>query len=80
MQSVAWANNTVFPPKKPQVPGFDPIIGQDNTGVARSLTGTNPSNQTASLNLTTNWVVPKGGEYFFSPSVPALKETFALSA
>ena len=42
------------------------------------MIGTNPSSQSTSLTLPT-WVVPKGGEYFFSPSIPALKETFALA-
>lgn len=54
-------------------------IGQTNDGGVRTLSGTNPNNQTANLNLLKQWVVPKGGEYFFSPSIPALKETFALT-
>ncbi|KAH8102235.1 Dyp-type peroxidase [Cristinia sonorae] len=74
----SWANATGFPPFKPadQVPGFDPIIGQVNSGT-RSMTGANPNAATASLQLPTEWVVSKGGEYFFSPSLPALKTTFA---
>ena len=76
-----WANNTGFPPKAPVTPGFDPIIGQAGSNItSRSLVGTDPNNQSASLSLATEWVVPKGGEYFFSPSIPALKSTFALSA
>jgi len=62
------------------VPGFDPIIGQDNQGIARTLSGTNPNAQNHELSLPINWVVPKGGECFFSPSIPALKGTFALPA
>ncbi|KAL2049284.1 hypothetical protein ABVK25_010462 [Lepraria finkii] len=77
----SWSNTIKFPPNKPanQIPGFDPIIGQTNDGGVRTLSGTNPNNQTANLNLLKQWVVPKGGEYFFSPSIPALKETFALT-
>ncbi|KAI0636146.1 peroxidase TAP [Trametes polyzona] len=75
----SWANNTGFPPQKPVNPGFDPIIGQAADPKSRSLVGTDPNNQSASLNLPTEWVVPKGGEYFFSPSIPALRSKFALA-
>ena len=73
-----WADNTKFPPKNGVVSGFDPIIGQA-AGVARSMIGTNPKGQSASIDLPT-WVVPRGGEYLFSPSLPALEKTFALAA
>lgn len=83
-----WANNASFPPKRgaqPPVPmpGFDAIIGQNNDGPnglgPRSMVGTNPKDQSATLSLPTEWVVPRGGEYFFSPSIPALRNTFALA-
>ncbi|KAI0353796.1 Dyp-type peroxidase [Trametes cingulata] len=83
----SWANNVNFPPKQPVppstapvVPGFDPIIGQASDITSRTLIGTDPGNQGNSLSLPTQWVVPKGGEYFFSPSIPALRTTFALSS
>ena len=74
----AWANKPEFfaRPHVPK-PGFDPIIGSNGAG-ARSMVGTNPASQSTSLPLPT-WVVPKGGEYFFSPSISALKTTFALA-
>jgi Dyp-type peroxidase family len=76
----SWANNTAFPPDKPvKLPGFDAIIGQASNPASRTLTGTNPSSQNSELALPAQWVVPKGGEYFFSPSIPALKATFALA-
>lgn len=75
-----WANATGFPPNKPFTPGFDPIIGQTNDDSVRTLAGTDPNNQTAELSLPTDWVLPKGGEYFFSPSIPALRTKFALAA
>ncbi|KAL1877526.1 dye-decolorizing heme-containing peroxidase [Diaporthe australafricana] len=80
----SWANNVTFPPGAPanQVPGFDPLIGQvDNTihnEGDRSMTGGNPQNVAATLDLGFQvWVVPKGGEYFFSPSISVLRDTFA---
>ncbi|KAI3397700.1 hypothetical protein diail_10469 [Diaporthe ilicicola] len=79
-----WANAVNFPPDAPanQLPGFDPLIGQvDNTvhnEGQRSMSGTNPQNVAATLDLGFQvWVVPKGGEYFFSPSIPVLRDTFA---
>jgi Dyp-type peroxidase family len=76
----SWANNPNFPIQKNEVPGFDPIIGQTNDGGVRTLSGTNPANHPANLDLPTEWVVSKGGEYFFSPSISALEETFAKVA
>lgn len=76
--SVGWANNTTFPPKNGLVSGFDPIIGQASGSSSRTITGTNPNQQSETLNLPTEWVVPRGGEYFFSPSISALRDTFAL--
>jgi hypothetical protein len=61
-------------------PGFDAIIGQTNEGGVREMTGTNPGDPNATLNLTEHWVKTRGGEYFFSPSIRALKDTFALAA
>lgn len=31
-----------------------------------------------SFKLPVEWVISKGGEYFFSPSISALREVFAL--
>nr|UQK85143.1 dye decolorizing peroxidase [uncultured fungus] len=81
----SWANNVKFPPKANianpvPTPGFDPIIGQASNDGVRTLVGTDPSIQGASLSLPVQWVVPKGGEYFFVASIPALKTKFALPA
>ncbi|KAF8344609.1 hypothetical protein F5887DRAFT_1062028 [Amanita rubescens] len=73
---INWANNITFPftQTTSQVPGFDAIIGQ---GANRQLSGTNPDDPTLELKLPINWVVPRGGEYFFAPSLAALKGTIA---
>jgi deferrochelatase/peroxidase EfeB len=77
-----WANNKGFPFKNVE-PGFDAIIGAaigaTDQVETRTISGTNPNDTTAPLSLTQDWVVPKGGGYFFSPSIPALRETFALA-
>jgi hypothetical protein len=78
-----WANQPKFPPAKTELPGFDAIIGQSNDPKdprTAGLSGTNPQDQSTPLKLPIEWVVAKGGEYFFSPSIPALKKTFALTA
>jgi hypothetical protein len=73
-----WANTQPFPPKllPPTISGFDPIIGQ-NGGKARNMY--DPKVKGGDLKLPFSFVVPKGGEYFFSPSIRALAE-FATSA
>ena len=78
LRVLGWANNTGFPIQKPVEPGFDPIIGQVQDITSRTLTGTNPNDQNTSLTLPTEWVVPKGGEYFFVPSITALQNKFVL--
>ncbi|KAI1346831.1 hypothetical protein F5Y01DRAFT_319408 [Xylaria sp. FL0043] len=77
----SWANSPTFPPKTqatPPVPapGIDPIIGVGNP---RQMVGTSPDVAGANqeLNFAAKWVIARGGEYFFSPSIPALKNTFA---
>ncbi|KAI0398478.1 Dyp-type peroxidase [Xylariaceae sp. FL0594] len=74
----SWANTATFPPKQdtPQ-PGIDPIIG---VGSPRQMVGSSPDAPGQELNFGAEWVVPRGGEYFFSPSLSALKNTFAAAA
>lgn len=76
--SIGWSNAPGFPPLKPIEPGFDPISGQAGAGGSRSIVGTNPKAQAQPLKLPVEWVLSRGGEYFFSPSIPALKNKFAL--
>jgi Dyp-type peroxidase family len=86
LTQVGWANNPRFPPgkgtAKPPIatPGFDPLIGRAPTeDPCRNLVGhiPDPAFATDTLNLTANWVIPRGGEYFFSPSISALRNTLA---
>ena len=82
IQLSEWANdeNFIFG-KNPIVPGFDPIVGVSPTGVPRTMAGHIPDQETSSLDLSTDlWVVPRGGEYFFSPSISALRDVLAQSA
>ncbi|KAG8793135.1 hypothetical protein FRC12_003771 [Ceratobasidium sp. 428] len=68
----SWANNVKFPPKDFPA-GFDAIIGQAN-GQSRGTLGMNSGPQ---LTLLQDFVVSRGGEYFFSPSISALRTVFA---
>ncbi|CAA7264490.1 unnamed protein product [Cyclocybe aegerita] len=72
----SWANNPTFPPFEttPETPGLDPIIGQ---GPNRELSGYDPNDPSKVLKLDDLWVVPRGGEYFFSPSIKAMKDLIA---
>ncbi|TVY42788.1 Peroxidase [Lachnellula subtilissima] len=77
-----WASNNHFPDKKTKYvgehgPGLDGIVGQRlSHHPPRSLglpDGNEPSENRIELD---NWVIHRGGEYFFSPSIEALREYF----
>ena len=85
--SIGWADSDIFPPKPTSKPakqkiGIDPIIGQKNDDPAavaldptkddRVVIGSFPGEETAPLTVTQEFVVTRGGEYFFSPSIAAL--------
>nr|WAW38289.1 DyP-type peroxidase [Chondrostereum purpureum] len=76
----SWANAESFPPGTSITPGFDAIIGQAGGGGARQLSGTNPLDVKEELTLPHEFIVTRGGEYFFTPSIKALKETFSGKA
>jgi len=74
----SWANNQNFPPSSftssSSPPGLDPLIGQGTPSL--SMIGLDPTLPSKSF----SWgpfVIPKGGEYFFSPSISGLKNTIA---
>jgi hypothetical protein len=71
-----------------KITGFDAIIGRilggDDEPAQRALSGTDPNGpndpNAELLTRSEQWVVPQGGEYFFSPSLSTLTNTFALAA
>nr|UPX44784.1 dye-decolorizing heme-containing peroxidase [Penicillium camemberti] len=74
-----WASNHHFPDRKDMFvgadgPGIDPIVGQRlSHHPPRSIglpDGNNPTEARMELD---SWVIQKGGEYFFTPSIEALK-------
>ena len=82
-----WADTPNFPPKPTEKPaglisGIDPIIGQQNVDPAALALdptkgshvdiGSFPGEETTPLTVPQEFVVPRGGEYFFSPSLAAL--------
>ncbi|KAF9484599.1 Dyp-type peroxidase [Pholiota conissans] len=75
----SWVNNTGFPFGTPEVPGVDPILGQ-GPGRDIGITGYDPNDPKAVLKLDAEWVIPRGGEYFFSPSIKGLSDAIAASA
>jgi Dyp-type peroxidase family len=72
-----WINNANFPSSGA---GHDPIVGQNmNLQENRVRTWSLPIRQPdgditkISIDLPTDWVVPTGGGYFFSPSISSLR-------
>ncbi|KAH6884653.1 peroxidase TAP [Coprinopsis sp. MPI-PUGE-AT-0042] len=72
-----WANDPTFRVRNeaPETPGLDPIVGQ-SPGKPRSMSGLDPNDPSKEVTFL-DFVIPRGGEYFFSPSIKALKETLA---
>nr|WAW38298.1 DyP-type peroxidase [Mycena epipterygia] len=69
-----WADNVNFVHGNV---GFDPIIGA-NSGNQRVVNGLDPTNPAKATTLTTDFVVSRGGEYFFSPSLSAIANTLSV--
>nr|WAW38291.1 DyP-type peroxidase [Chondrostereum purpureum] len=71
MQQV-WVNNANFIfGKSDPTPGVDPIIGA-LAGAQRPISGLDPLDATHDITLQTDFVVSRGGEYFFSPPLSAI--------
>ncbi|KIJ37003.1 hypothetical protein M422DRAFT_178598 [Sphaerobolus stellatus SS14] len=72
-----WANNPKFINNKNiSAPGFDPIIGA-NKGQPRNTAGLDPTDANKNTTFLIDFVVSRGGEYFFSPSISALAGTLS---
>ncbi|KAJ7220135.1 dye-decolorizing peroxidase precursor [Mycena pura] len=69
-----WANNPNFVHGGV---GFDPIIGA-NQGNPRVVNGLDPTNPSRNFTLMTDFIVSRGGEYFFSPSISAIAKTLSV--
>ncbi|KAJ7931189.1 dye-decolorizing peroxidase precursor [Mycena leptocephala] len=74
-----WADNTKF---VHAAVGFDPIIGAAQ-GAQRVVNGLDPTDPSRNITLTTgklvtDFVVSRGGEYFFSPSLSAIANTLSV--
>lgn len=91
---IGWADTADFPPKptsKPagKISGLDPIIGQKNVDSAALAfdptkddhvdIGSFPGEETTPLTIPREFVVSRGGEYFFSPSLETLQAKFSLA-
>ena len=72
-----WAGSS----KRPRSPsGFDMVIGQNGVPGGRRMRSCTIFGQgavSATLETMSDFVVPTGGGYFFSPSISALKEVLA---
>ncbi|KAJ7205969.1 dye-decolorizing peroxidase precursor [Mycena pura] len=74
-----WINNNGFPfGKVDPTPGVDPIIGTGIdalfglTGGPQNISGMDPANPALDIVRPETYVVSRGGEYFFSPSLSGL--------
>nr|B0BK72.1 RecName: Full=Peroxidase 2; Short=MsP2; Flags: Precursor [Mycetinis scorodonius]CAP53935.1 fungal peroxidase [Mycetinis scorodonius] len=79
-----WVDNANFFFGKTTPPGIDPIIGsnaaQNNfaPNSPRPVSGLDPTDSTTIVTLNTDFVVSRGGEYFFSPSLSAIQNTLSV--
>nr|WAW38311.1 DyP-type peroxidase [Sistotrema brinkmannii] len=75
-QQVVWGNDPNFPPGKNQTVGLDPLNGLAGNDAPRVTFGTNPFDASQSYSVPAV-VRSNGGEYFFMPSISALRNTIA---
>jgi Dyp-type peroxidase family len=84
-----WANNEnfVFGKTRPDgtgtvTPGIDPIIGQPAVGGSITVDEPVPNyvggNRRTSVTLPGSFIVPRAAGYYFSPSIPALRNVLSV--
>jgi hypothetical protein len=61
-------------------PGIDAIIGQAKGGGVREMNISDIDDESKKVGLPKDWVISRGGEYYFAPSISQLKKKFALEA
>jgi Dyp-type peroxidase family len=59
--------------------GQDPVIGQNGSGDRSRKVNVRLGDRFETLTLPREWVIPRGGGYFFSPSIHALREVLGGS-
>ncbi|KAK7442720.1 dye-decolorizing heme-containing peroxidase [Stygiomarasmius scandens] len=77
----AWVNNANFIFGKATPPGVDPLIGRAANSALdtpRPVSGTNPLNSTEIFSLDIEFIINRGGEYFFSPPISAIDSQLAV--
>ncbi|ESK83484.1 dyp-type peroxidase family protein [Moniliophthora roreri MCA 2997] len=77
-----WVDNANFFFGKQVPPGVDPIIGSTNQGPSngntpRPVSGLDPLDPSRIITIKKDFVVSRGGEYFFSPSLSAILDPIA---
>lgn len=72
-----WANDVNFAPGKTPQPGFDMIFGNSNGGTIW-MSGADVDHPNDIIKAWQFWVLARGGEYFFSPSISALKNVISV--
>ncbi|KAJ7223533.1 hypothetical protein GGX14DRAFT_658452 [Mycena pura] len=82
-----WINNNGFPfGKVDPTPGVDPIIGTGIdalfglTGGPQNISGMDPADAALDIVRPETYVVSRGGEYFFSPSLSGLDHIIIAAA
>ncbi|KAK0443354.1 Dyp peroxidase [Desarmillaria tabescens] len=73
----AWINNANFFQLGTGVDAIIGSAGSDSSSRGRSITGLDPTDPNRVITLQNDFVVSRGGEYFFSPSISAILNTIA---
>ncbi|KAJ7060955.1 hypothetical protein C8F01DRAFT_1141391 [Mycena amicta] len=77
----AWFNQPDFPPQKSVEPGWDPLLGQTGDPHSdRYMTGLDPAHPDKVTTFMETFVDPRGGAYFFAPSLKTLRKYIALQS